>query len=79
VAAGVRQQFGVAMLRPRRAFPYYKVQILDRRSLSWKERKEGFDTLEEAREFVSRSLTDEKTRIVMVDEKGYHNLEDGSA
>jgi hypothetical protein len=67
---------GVAMRSRRRAYPYYKVQILDGRSLTWIERKQGFDTLADAKQYVDEFLTGKQTRIVSVDERGYHVLED---
>jgi hypothetical protein len=61
---------------PRRPYPYYKVQYFDDRSVTWREKKTGFDSLTEAREYVARALSIRKTRIVLVDEDGYHVVEE---
>lgn len=67
---------GVTMPSVRRAHPYYKVQVYHARSLTWIERKQGFDTLAQAQRHIAQFLAEEKVRIVSVDEAGYHILED---
>lgn len=62
------------MPSPRRALPYYKVQVFDKRSVTWRERKVGFDTLEEARQFLDGLPLEQQVRIVRVDQHGYHEV-----
>jgi len=63
--------------RKGRAFPYFKVQARDTKSLAWRDyRREAFDTLTEAREFRSTLATDLQTRIVRWDEHGNSIVED---
>jgi hypothetical protein len=59
----------------RRAYPYYKIQVYDTRSLTWMERKKGFNTLDEAKRHIARFLTSQKARIVLVDDSGYRVLD----
>lgn len=63
------------MPSPRRAFPYYKIQVYDFTSLTWIERKHGFDTLLQAQQHVAQIPTEANVRIVLVDEEGYHVVE----
>lgn len=58
----------------RRKYPYFKVQTYDERSLTWKERKVGFDTLADAEKHISEQLTGKTVRIIKVDAKGYHTI-----
>lgn len=62
------------MPSPRRKYPYYKVQTFEERSMTWRERKAGFDTLKEAKQHVAALDPDTKSRIVLVDENGYHDV-----
>lgn len=53
------------------AFPYFKVQALDTKSLAWRDyRREAFDTLDEARAFQSGLPKELETRIMRWDERG---------
>jgi hypothetical protein len=63
------------MPSPRREFPYFKVQTFDERSMTWKERKVGFDTVEEARAFVASLHATAKWKIVVFDEDGHRDIE----
>ncbi len=66
----------IVMLSPRRAYPYFKVQVFDDRSMTWIEKKQGFDTPEEARKYANDLPPSQKVRIVLVDERGYHELDE---
>ena len=66
------------MPSPRRAFPYFKVQVFDQRSVTWREKKVGFDTFEEAKRFIDNLPAEERVRIVRVEEDGYHEVDDDS-
>jgi hypothetical protein len=49
----------------RRKEPYFKVQYLDPVTLAWTDRRrEAFDTMEEALNFVREAGSDERLRIV---------------
>jgi hypothetical protein len=57
--------------RKGRAFPYFKVQSRDTKSLVWRDhRREAFDTLDEARAFEATSSRELETRIVRWDDRG---------
>ena len=52
----------------RKVFPYYKVLTMSNVSLSWVDaRKEAFDTLEEAKIFITQELGDKPSRVIVVE------------
>jgi len=54
-----------------RAYPYFKVQALDPRSLAWKDhRREAFDDEASARAYRAGINSDRVTRIVRWEESG---------
>lgn len=61
------------MARPRRKFPYFKVQYFDERSVAWRELKPGYDTAELAALAADRQ-SHRKTRVMRVDDEGYHQV-----
>jgi hypothetical protein len=57
--------------RKGRAFPYFKVQSRDRKSLVWRDhRREAFDTLEQARTFQATLPAELETRVMQWNERG---------
>jgi len=60
----------------RSAYPYYRVQKFETKSMAWMDaRKEGFDELEEARIYIQTSVTPSKGRIIIVEAHGRRVLE----
>lgn len=56
--------------KPRSKFPYYKVHIFNNTKLVWIDaRKEAFDTLQEAKLYITEKLSDQQTRILEVTER----------
>ena len=66
--------------QPRRQWrrtPYYKVQVWDIIGRSWRDEKPGFDTVEEAAEYIATKLKpDQKTRLMHVTDRGRFPLSD---
>ena len=61
----------------KRDFPYFKVQQLDKRSLSWKSYKNAnFRAEKEARKFLEDDNSGNVLRIMQVDKGGSHPLDD---
>ena len=58
----------------RRAFPYYKVQVRNDVSLTWKDARGAFDEIEEAEAYVSTKLGGATARIMVVDAEGRRPL-----
>jgi hypothetical protein len=59
------------------AYPYFKVQARDRRTLAWKDhRREAFDDDVSARAYRANVDPSIETRIVRWDEKGATPLQD---
>lgn len=57
--------------RPRSNFPYYKVHVFDKKNLAWIDaRKEAFDSLNDAKLYISEKLSKRKSRILIVTERG---------
>ena len=53
------------------AFPYFKVQVRDQRTLAWKDqRKQAFDDEASARAYRASLIRDLETRIVRWDRAG---------
>jgi hypothetical protein len=67
----------VALTRGKlRRLPYFKVQVYDPRTLSWKDhRKEAFDDERLAQAYQNAIAKGVKTRIMKWDESGSHPLE----
>lgn len=63
------------MRSPRRNVPYFKCQTFDDRSMTWREYRWSFDTIEEARQHLQETASGRKWKIVMVDEEGHHDVE----
>jgi len=60
----------------KRGFPYFKIQQLDQRSLSWKSYKNSnFLAEEEARAFLESDNSGNKLRIVRVEKNAAHPIE----
>lgn len=60
----------------KRGFPYFKIQQLDQRSLSWKSYKNSnFLAEEEARVFLKSDNSGKKLRIVRVEKNAAYPLE----
>lgn len=60
----------------KRGFPYFKIQQLDQRSLSWKSYKNSnFLAEEEARAFLVSDNSGNQLRIVRVEKKAAYPLE----
>lgn len=52
----------------RKVFPYYSVQTISELSFCWVDaRKEGFDTLEEAKEFIANELAGRSSRVTIIE------------
>lgn len=52
----------------RKRFPYYKVLLMDEVSLVWVDaRKAAFDTMEEAKHFIAKELSNRPSRIMIVE------------
>lgn len=67
------------MKKPRRwrkDFPYYKVQVFNNIFKSWKDERQAFDTIKEAKEYISKKLSSLSTRIIVVEEKDRYVLEE---
>ncbi|MEM9409745.1 MAG: hypothetical protein AAGA30_01445 [Planctomycetota bacterium] len=63
--------------RPRKDFPYYKVQVFSDRQFCWVDaRKEAFGELEDAKTFIARVIDSNKVRIQVVEEKKRYILEE---
>jgi hypothetical protein len=63
--------------RPRKIFPYYKVQIVSPRQLCWIDaRKKAFDSLDEAKGFIGATLTQKTWRILEVEAHGRRVIEE---
>jgi hypothetical protein len=59
------------------AFPYFKVQVRDARTLAWKDqRKEAFDDEASARAYRARLAAELQTRIMRWDRDGAAPLDD---
>ena len=59
------------------AYPYFKVQAWDRRTLAWKDyRKEAFDDEGSARAFQADVTSEIQTRIIRWDADGAVPLQD---
>ena len=59
--------------RPRRQHrptPYYKVQVHDSVTLSWKDVQRAFATEAEAREHIATKLPSAKARVMLVEASG---------
>ena len=58
------------------AFPYFKVQVRDQRTLAWKDhRKEAFDDEPAARAYQARLGDDVTSRVMRWDATGAQPLE----
>lgn len=58
------------------AFPYFKVQVRDQRSLAWKDhRKEAFDDEASARAYQATLAPELTSRVTQWDESGSRALE----
>lgn len=65
--------------RPRRKWRrhrYYKVQHYEERSMTWRDFKQAFDDLAEARRFASKSGAGKRVRIMWVEGDSRSVLED---
>lgn len=59
-----------------RAFPYFKVQVRDQRTLAWKDyRKEAFDNEASARAYQAALGSEVASRLVRWDEAGARPLD----
>jgi hypothetical protein len=64
------------MTKPRTKFPYYKVQSHSDQQCSWvNDRKEAFDSLEDAQAYIYQQQARRRFRIMLVEEKGRRVLE----
>jgi hypothetical protein len=60
----------------KRDFPYFKIQQLDKRSLSWKSyRNANFRAEEDARDFLADDNSGNTLRIMRVDKHDAHPLD----
>jgi hypothetical protein len=60
----------------RKVFPYYKVQVFSGRSAAWIDEKGAFDTIVDARAYITKKLATASTRIIVIEEKDRHVLGD---
>jgi hypothetical protein len=74
---GNAKEISVALTRGKlRSLPYFKVQVYDSLTLSWKDhRKEAFDDEPSARAYQNTLPNGIKSRIMKWDESGNHPLE----
>ena len=64
------------MTKPRTKFPYYKVQSHSAQQCSWvNDRKEAFDSLEEAQAYIHQRAARRRFRIMVVEENGRRVLD----
>lgn len=61
--------------RQHRRHVYYKVQIFDEVSLTWLDKKDAFDDLSDAREFILQQPGGQKARIMVVDGRRRYPLD----
>jgi hypothetical protein len=52
----------------RKVFPYYTVQTISEKSFCWVDaRKEAFDTLDEANDFIGKLLAGRPSRVTIIE------------
>jgi hypothetical protein len=57
--------------RKHREPPYYKVQVFNEAFQSWKDERPAFDTIDEAKTYISQKmLAGTRTRLVLIEERG---------
>lgn len=61
--------------RKHRPFPYFKVQVLDDLTLSWKDVQRAFSTENEARAYIADKLTSTNARVMLVEASGRSVIE----
>jgi hypothetical protein len=62
--------------RQHRRHVYYKVQVFDDTSLTWLDQKNAFDDVDSAKLFVTTALAGKKARIMVVDGRNRHPLQE---
>jgi hypothetical protein len=62
--------------RQHRRHIYYKVQVYDGTSLTWRDQKDAFDEVASARAHIEEMLAGETTRIMVVDGRSRYPLDD---
>jgi hypothetical protein len=62
--------------RKHRRHVYYKLQLYDETSLTWRDLKDAFDVLEEARASLEASRRESRVRIMVVDGPTRYPLEE---
>lgn len=61
--------------RQHRRHTYYKVQVYDEDSLTWRDGKEAFDDLAAARAHMSNTLAGTTARIMVIEGRNRHPLD----
>ena len=59
----------------RKDYPYYKVQVYDKSSLSWIDKQKAYITIKDAKDYIDKKGLHEVARIMVVDEKRRYALE----
>jgi hypothetical protein len=62
--------------RQHRRHVYYKVQVFDETSLTWLDEKNAFDEVASAKRFMEENCAGKKVRIMVVDGRDRHPLEE---
>ena len=62
--------------RQHRRHIYYKVQVYDGTSLTWRDQKDAFDDVALARAHIAGTLAEETTRIMVVDGRSRYPLDE---
>jgi hypothetical protein len=60
--------------KKRRDYPYYKLQVNNKVSMSWKDVRGAFDTLEDAAAYTKLKLQNDEVRVIVVEEKKRYEL-----
>lgn len=64
--------------KKRRKHPYYKVQVYNETSMTWKDERGAFDTVDEAQEFIAaKAPRSKQVRIMVVEVKRRFPIELG--
>ena len=77
LSKGLKGKKMVVRARNKRDFPYYKIQQYDKVSLTWKSYQNAkFVDEKDARDFLSDDNSAVKLRILRVEKKSAHPLDD---
>jgi hypothetical protein len=62
--------------RQHRRHTYYKVQVYDETSLTWRDQKDAFDKVALARAHIAETLAGKTARIMVIEGRSRYPLED---